>query len=105
MKTQKELVAITIPSKMNGGKIRDILDKFENMENVPESILRELAKAIQDADSSKQMLVELQEKNHNLQNAFELLLQMHCELKEKCGLDSNPLEVQYDIFSRTNLLD
>jgi len=90
---------------MNDGKIRDILDKFENMENVPESILRELARAIQETDSCKEQIVYLQERNHNLQNAFELLLQLHCELKEKCGLDSNPIEVQYDIFSRTNLLD
>lgn len=90
---------------MNDGKVRQLLDKFEFMENVPESILRELARAIQEVDMHKENAVHFQRRCSDLYVAFELLLDLHCELREKSGFDANKHDIQYDIFSKTNLLD
>ena len=59
---------------MNEGVLKEILDKFENMDKIPQSIMNELARAIQRADESKEEMLIAQDRNRKLCKALDRLL-------------------------------
>lgn len=92
-------------SKMNDGKIRDILDKFENMEKIPQSFMNELAEAIRQSDGLKSENAMLRKKNKALQIAFEKLMELHQEWRVKTGGDDTTNEMTYNIYDQSGVLD
>lgn len=92
-------------SKMNDGKIRVILDKFENMEKIPQSFMNELAEAIRQSDGLKSENEMLIKKNRALQCAFEYLMELHQELRVKTGGYDSSSEMTYHIYEEFKVLD
>ena len=90
---------------MNEGVLKEILDKFENMDKIPQSILNELARAIQEMDKAKIELKLSEDRNMKLCKALDRLLGLHSELKERCGLEPDLSDLKYDIYSDLGLLD
>jgi len=90
---------------MNEGVLKEILDKFEDMDKVPQSILNEIARAIQEMDKAKTELKLAEDRNMKLCKALDRLLGLYSELKERCGLESDLSDLKYDIYSDLGLLD
>lgn len=90
---------------MNEGVLKEILDKFEHMEKVPQSIMNELARAIQQADELKQERSILMDRNEKLCKALDKIMSLYSELKERCGLDGDLSDLKYDIYSELGLMD
>ena len=96
---------ITTPSKMNDGKIKELLDKFENMEKIPQQFMNELFRAVRESDALKEENVLLTQKNRGLQVAFEKLMERHQELREKLGFDNTTNDLTYELFDDAGLLE
>lgn len=90
---------------MNDGRVRDILDKFENMEKIPQSFMNELAEAVRQSDGLKSENVMLRKKNRALQCAFEYLMELHQELRVKTGGHDSSSEMTYNIYEQFGALD
>lgn len=90
---------------MNEGIIKDLFDKFEGMENVPASIMNELARAIAKRDAIQHEHDRYVDKFQKMQYAFEKLMELHQELREKSGFDNNSDELTYEIFEQCRLFD
>jgi hypothetical protein len=90
---------------MNEGVLKEIFDKFENMEQIPQSIMNELARAIERKDIAVQEYILMQRKIQGVYKSFEHLMSLHQELREKSGLDNNADALTYDIFERYGILD
>ena len=96
---------ITTPSKMNDGKIKELLDKFENMEKIPQHFMNELFRAVRESDALKEENVLLTQKNRGLQVAFEKLMERHQELREKLGFDNTTNDLTYELFDDAGLME
>jgi hypothetical protein len=90
---------------MNEGVLREVLDKFEHMEKVPQSIMNELARAIQRADELKEEKAILIDRNIKLCQALDKMMSLYSELRERCGLDGDLSDLKYDIYSELGLMD
>jgi len=90
---------------MNGGVLKEIFDKFEDMEQIPQSIMNELAKAIERKDIAVQEYVLMERRIQGINKAFNHLMELHQELREKSGLNNNTDELTYDILERYGVLD
>lgn len=90
---------------MNEGVLKEILDKFEHMDKVPQSIMNELARAIQEMDNAKTELKLAEVRNMKLCKALDKILGLYSELKERSGLDGDLSELKYDLYDELGLLD
>lgn len=90
---------------MNDGKIKELLDKFENMEKIPQQFMNELFNAVRESDRLKEENVLLVKKNRGLQVAFERLMEKHQELREKLGFDNSTNDLTYELFDDAGLLE
>ena len=90
---------------MNAGIIKDLFDKFEDMENIPASIMNELARAIEARKKAEQQYANFQYRSRQMQIAFEKLMELHQELREKSGFDNNTDELTYDLFEQCGLFN
>ena len=82
-----------------------MLDKFENMEKIPQSFMNELAEAVRQSDGLKSENTMLRKKNRGLQCAFEYLMQLHQELIVKTGGQNTSTEMTHNIYDQFELLD
>jgi len=91
---------------MNDGKTKEILDKFENnMEQLPAHFIKELQEAIELNDSLGSKLQLFEKKNMALALAFDNLMELHQELREKIGFDRNTDEMKYDLYQDAGVLE
>lgn len=90
---------------MNDLKTRELLDKLENMEKIPQQFMNELFNAVRESDRLKEENVLLSKKNRSLQVAFEKLMEKHQELREKIGFDNTTNELTYELFDDAGLLE
>ena len=91
---------------MNDGKTKEILDKFENhMEKLPAHFVKELQEAIELNDSLGSKLQLFEKKNMALALAFDNLMELHQELREKIGFDRNTDEMKYDLYQDAGVLE
>jgi len=90
---------------MNDSKTRELLDKLENMEKIPQQFMHELQIAVQRADGLKTYNEILISKNEALHLAFEKLMETHQELRQKMGFDNTSNQMTYDIFNESGVLD
>ena len=104
MKTQKELLSITIPSKMNDLTTEEV-SKLQTMQKIPQSFMNELERAVRESDGLKAENTMLRKKNRALQVAFEKLMELHQEIRVKMGWDDTTNDMTYDLYEDSGVLD